>query len=363
MKKISIYVLGILAGASLVACDDYKEPNPPAQNNPAPLVLKADDVTVTNMATEATYDLNAWKEEGKEITLAYVSCEKLQEGYDIEGNAFISVDDFENSYEVPVTVKKDSDVWVVSVDPQTLSTVYQEDIDWSNDQVTLDVRYQLMTVYANQGGDQVAYIGGKDYYYGPYSITIIPVEINLHFDYLYTPGNSNDWTQTASQLLKTDNFSTYYGFAYLDGGFKFTSADNWDGFNFGAGEEEGTLSTDPEAGNLEAEKGLYWCDVNVDELTYTLTQIEAVSMIGDFNDWGGDVEMTPSDDFLTWTGTLTLEAEGGWKFRMNNDWTINLGGSEEELTLNGGNITSQPGTYTVTLNLGKLPYSCTVVAQ
>ena len=178
------------------------------------------------------------------------------------------------------------------------------------------------------------------------------------FEYLYTPGNSNGWSQTASQKLFTSNYENYTGFAYLDGGFKFTSADNWDGINYGAGEEEGTLSTT--GGDLTADKSLYWCDVNITELTYSLTPITAVGMIGDFNGWGGDAEMTPSEDYLIWTGTLTTTG-GGWKFRMNNDWAINLGGSYDNLVPNGADLSNEAGTYTVTLDLSKLPYSCTVV--
>lgn len=181
------------------------------------------------------------------------------------------------------------------------------------------------------------------------------------FEYLYTPGNSNGWSQNASQMLSTNDFVNYSGFVYLSGEFKFTSQINWDGINFGQGAEEGTLSTD--GGNLNAEPGLYWASVNINELTYSLTPITSISMIGDFNDWGGDVELTPSEDFLTWTGTLTLANAGGWKFRVNNDWAINLGGSDDNLVTNGDNLYNEAGTYTVTLELNKLPYSCSVEAE
>lgn len=374
MKKISLYTIGLLLGASLVACDDYKEPNPPAQSNKAPEVLKLDDVVVTEVASSSVYDLNTF-EDGENLLLASISCDNLQEGYKIGANAFISVNDFEDSYEVTTIVTKDEEtnVWEVAVSPQELSTVYQEDIEWSNDQVTLDLRYQVTTTYENESGNQVAIVGGTDYFYGPYSITIIPVEVDLHFEYLYTPGNSNGWSHSASQLLQTDNYTTYYGYAYLDGGFKFTSADNWDGFNFGAGDEEGTLSVDPGAKDLEAEAGLYWCDVNVDNLTYSLTEVTTYGLIGDATagGWDASTAMEPSEDMLTWTVTTTL-TEGTFKFRANDAWDLNLGGAGDDdpsenygdLVQNGKNLASPgAGTYTITLDLSKLPYSCTVVAQ
>ncbi|MCH5224278.1 MAG: hypothetical protein J1E82_09575 [Muribaculaceae bacterium] len=212
------------------------------------------------------------------------------------------------------------------------------------------------------GGNPGTLQSGKKY---DFSINLSTLSYTISeiadFEYLYTPGNSNGWDQLASQMLYTDNFINYHGFAYLDGGFKFTSAPDWNGINYGAGEEEGTISTS--GGDLSAEASLYWCDVNVDNLTYILTDITAVSMIGDFNDWNGDVELTPSDNYLIWTGTLTLENAGGWKFRMNNSWDINLGGTESNLVINGDNINSEPGTYIVTLDLSKLPYSFTILAQ
>ena len=93
MKKISIYALGLLAGAALVACDDYKEPNPPSQMNPKPVVLKATDVKVTDEASSTTYDLNSLKEEKQDILLATITCDVLPAGYTFNVNTYISVDD------------------------------------------------------------------------------------------------------------------------------------------------------------------------------------------------------------------------------------------------------------------------------
>lgn len=220
--------------------------------------------------------------------------------------------------------------------------------------------------------------GGKKY---DFTINLSTLEYTIKevadFDYLYTPGDANSWNQEASQQLYTSDYVHYVGYAYLSGGFKFTSAPNWDGINFGAGAEEGELVTDGSAGNVTVETpGLYWCEVNIDALTYTLLPIEHISMIGGFNNWGGDVQLTPSADFLTWTGTLELtsDADGAnqWKFRMNNDWGHNLGGPTadptdfapgttiEGLAADGKNFATPVGTYTVTLNLAKLPYSATL---
>lgn len=210
---------------------------------------------------------------------------------------------------------------------------------------------------------------GKIYDSGQFLLTVDM--INLTFDIssavemLYTPGDSNGWSQGSSQVLTTGDYANYSGFAYLAGGYKFTTAPDWDHVNLGASGAEGKLSNDSGAGNLMADPaGLYWCTVNLPALTYENTLVTTMGMIGDFNAWAGDIVMTPSADFLTWTGELTVADAGGFKFRVNEDWNINLGGDyTDNLTPNGNNIMIEPGTYTVTLDLSKVPYSCTIVKK
>jgi hypothetical protein len=183
-------------------------------------------------------------------------------------------------------------------------------------------------------------------------------------DNLYTPGNSNGWSQSASQMLYTNNYADYEGYAYLDGEFKFTNAPDWNHVNYGAA-GEGTLSTDSGAGNLSANPaGLYWCQVNTAALTYSVTQVTTIGVIGGFNSWGASVALTPSANYLTWSGSVTMSAGDEWKFRANDGWDINLGGSLSNLTQGGDNIVcSEAGTFTITLDLSSLPYTATVVKQ
>ncbi len=178
---------------------------------------------------------------------------------------------------------------------------------------------------------------------------------------LYTPGVSNDWQPAQSQMLYTNNYVNYQGYAHLSGEFKFTSQPDWDGTNFGAGSSAGTLST--EGGNLSVSNdALYWCEANLNALTYSTTEITTYGVIGNFNGWSGSEALTPSADFLTWSGTITLDG-GGWKFRANDDWGINLGGSLDNLTPGGADLTSEAGTYLITLDLSALPYTATLVKQ
>lgn len=210
---------------------------------------------------------------------------------------------------------------------------------------------------------------------GRYDLTVNMLELTYALtakkypEYLYTPGDANGWNQLASQLLPTTDGNYYNGFAHLSGSFKFTSQADWNGINYGAADTEGKLSTDGGAGNLTAPKdALYWVNVNLnpdDEagyMTYVLNEITTLGLIGDFNSWGAQVNLTPSADFLTWSGTVELTA-GGWKFRMNDNWDINLGGTLDHLTAGGDNIVCEEGgTYLVTLNFADLP-TATLVKQ
>jgi hypothetical protein len=165
-------------------------------------------------------------------------------------------------------------------------------------------------------------------------------------------------------MLYTSNYADYQGYAHLNGDFKFTNAPDWNHVNYGSA-GEGLLTTDGSAGNISAPAdGLYWCQVNTAALTYSITQVTTYGVIGGFNSWGAQENLTPSADFLTWTGTVTIGAGDEWKFRANDNWDINLGGSLDNLTPGGDNIkTTEAGTYKITLDLSTLPYKATISKQ
>ncbi len=77
------------------------------------------------------------------------------------------------------------------------------------------------------------------------------------------------------------------------------------------------------------------------------------SLIGDFNSWGGDVDMTLTDG--KWVSPVTKITAGGFKIRFNHDWTENVGGVMEDLGIpfaaisGGDNISIEEGNdYVVT---------------
>lgn len=75
------------------------------------------------------------------------------------------------------------------------------------------------------------------------------------------------------------------------------------------------------------------------------------------NDWGAKPDLpfykTEVADILVAYVNLI---DGDLKIRQNNDWTINYGGSNGVLKLNGDNIAVKAGTYKVTFNVTSLTY-------
>ena len=81
----------------------------------------------------------------------------------------------------------------------------------------------------------------------------------------------------------------------------------------------------------------------------------SISIIGDFNAWSADVDMTllPGQNSHNWYCQLTLTSDTGLKFRADHDWTVNWGNDIFPSTQglrNGGNIPVKAGTYTVLFN-------------
>ena len=107
--------------------------------------------------------------------------------------------------------------------------------------------------------------------------------------------------------------------------------------------------------------------LNYNTRALTIDQIVTYGVIGDATPlgWGGQTNLTPSADFLTWTGTIHFNGTGEFKFRANNNWDISLGGDLSNLNPNNGPNIATPGEgdYIVTLNLGVYPYSATLVKK
>lgn len=185
------------------------------------------------------------------------------------------------------------------------------------------------------------------------------------FDYMYTPGVSNGWAPGASNMLGTTDYKTYQGMIYLAGEFKFTNAPDWNHTNYGQGGKDGEISAT--GGNIAGPTGIFWCSLSLPDLTYTLTEITTMGIVGSATPggWDASTALTLVEEgsiAIKYTGEVTL-TDGEIKFRANDAWDVNFGGSLEELTYNAGNIIVTAGTYDILLDMSALPYTCTLTRK
>lgn len=190
---------------------------------------------------------------------------------------------------------------------------------------------------------------------GKYKLTINMMDYSytleeVNYDpFIYFIGATDGWTNAEQKLALVDDAKgVYTGYLYCadpngwGNQFKFQrvagSSDNE--INSGAFSTFSGAATS-EGGNISvnAGEGVYYFDVNLGEGTITATKVEPMGIIGGFNNWAGDAPMTWNAEEYCFEATNVGVTADGWKFRVNGDWPINLGGSLNNLTAGGDNIT------------------------
>lgn len=182
---------------------------------------------------------------------------------------------------------------------------------------------------------------------------------------LYVVGNHQGWDPAAEvigKIYSVENNGIYSGYVYLNGEFKCTTEQSWDGTNYGKGDDE-SLSTDKEAGNLTAEEGYYLLTVDTKALSYSLKS-SSWGVIGDAtpDGWNSDTDLVYDPTDLKLKADITL-TDGEIKFRENDAWDVDLGGSLEKLELKGGNIKVTAGNYQIILDLSTPNYAAELISK
>ena len=190
---------------------------------------------------------------------------------------------------------------------------------------------------------------------GKYKLTINMMDYSytleeVNYDpFIYFIGATDGWKNAEQKLALVDDAKgVYTGYLYCadpngwGNQFKFQRvAGSWDNeINSGAFSTFSGAATS-EGGNIgvNAGEGVYYFDVNLSEGTITATKVETMGIIGGFNNWAGDAAMTWNAEEYCFEATNVGVTADGWKFRVNGGWDINLGGSLNNLTAGGDNIT------------------------
>jgi len=199
----------------------------------------------------------------------------------------------------------------------------------------------------------------------------LPLKKAVAYPVIYVPGgyqsgsgySAGDWSPgDAPQLASVSSDDKYEGYIYFaaDAEFKFTAGPSWD-LNWGDDGANGTLEQN--GANLKATAGYYKINVDLNTMTYSLVKTDW-GLIGDATPGGWDTDTNMEYDPVTKMWKLIVElGSGGYKFRANDGWDINLGdtGADGILEYGGDNIASPGvGRYEIKLKLGTPDYSFTI---
>ena len=182
------------------------------------------------------------------------------------------------------------------------------------------------------------------------------------FDNISIIGQFTNWSADVPML--TDDGITYtlaaqnFGVA---GGAKFRKDNDW-GTNWGS-DTFPTGTALPGGQDIPVSVGTYDIIFNIDTGEYVFTEVESIfddiGMIGGFNEWVDSEPLTTFDGVIYIKDDFHFTANG-IKFRKDNSWDVNWGGTTfpaGEAVAGGGDIPLTPGFYNVAFNYSGLNYS------
>ena len=192
---------------------------------------------------------------------------------------------------------------------------------------------------------------------GKYKLTLNMMDYSytleeVNYDpFIYFIGATDGWKSSDQKLALVDDAKgVYTGYVYLadpnKAGYEFKfqrEVGNWNtaiaASNFVTFNESAIGAANGNLGVKDGE-GVYYMDVNLSEGTIKATKVTTMGMIGQFQGWDAenDVVMTWNAEEYCFEATNAGVTADGWKFRINKDWGVNLGGSLNNLTAGGDNI-------------------------
>lgn len=172
-----------------------------------------------------------------------------------------------------------------------------------------------------------------------------------------------------TNFIKADNSAPYLKFV-LAADLEALANNDWSGVY--GGEDGSQVENAPILGGnpgafRSPDTGYYTLTIDMENMEYTWTKLENqtpveyefISLIGDFNGWGGDADLTQVTPHNWYLENFTTTSDGGLKFRSGHDWDENPNwGADANIAdinygvgvNNGANITVPAGTYNVYLN-------------
>ncbi|WP_048920639.1 SusE domain-containing protein [Rufibacter radiotolerans] len=199
--------------------------------------------------------------------------------------------------------------------------------------------------------------------FAPVYSNVVSMTVNPYalISYVYVPGAYQGWNPaTADSLISPTSNGIYTGIINFTPGnlmFKITPAKNWNTAYGDAG--GGNVSTS--GGDIAAPSaGMYRLTLDLNANTLAMAKY-SWGVIGSATagGWNSDTDLTYNNGTQTWSLNTNLVA-GEIKFRLNDDWGTNYGGSGGNLVQGGDNIAiSSAGNYRITFSLATNTYTVT----
>lgn len=346
----------------LTACSDDNEHNPVLQ-------LPTSFHLNTPSYSEAAIDLESstgipftWSQPDYGFPLAAEYQLEVSPTNNFDGPELSTVAEGEETTATYATLDTYYNVPSGNMIPSKLSDAINKMMGWGEDNPAPDNQ----TVYVRATATTK---GANTIYSNVVSINVIPslVIAPSYAHEIYEIGNESGWG-TAYKMISYLDDGIYRSYNYLDGGFKFRPNEgNWDGdFGQDPAGAYGDLVTDGEEDCNKADgafpdnvkpAGFYQINVDLTTMTWNIVAVESISIIGGFNSWGADVDMTWNADDKCWVADVTFDQATEFKFRMNHDWACSFGTATGDRTdysslseyTSDNNLSAEAGTYTVKL--------------
>jgi starch-binding outer membrane protein SusE/F len=249
--------------------------------------------------------------------------------------------------DAPFYTTSQANVFVAYVTLVTGEIKFRANNDWGTN---LGIGSASGSIAANGGNISVTA--------GTYKITI-DLNNNTYsmenFSWGIVGSGYNDWGATPDAKFTYDYVTNTFkvGVRLVTGEIKFRKNNDW-GENLGLGSSSGTIVAD--GGNIAVTAGYYMVTLDLINSTYTIEQADIYGVVGSgYNDWGSarpDFSFTPLSNGV-WVAEIVPLTVGEIKFRVNEDWGVNLGvgASAGSLAPDGGNITVvTAGNYRIVVN-------------
>ncbi len=323
----------------MVGCTEMAQPADPQSNAQEEILTISGAVTATAVQT-----IDLAKVEGDSVAVATVTTD-VKASDDAELRYYVTLND---TYEFEVA----ADMTIPVDELQALV----EEVHGKN---PVERKFSaVVTVAAVVRGSAVLYKSEK------FDVVIIPVAPS-YVEYIYAPGNHQNWNPESAPALHGPKFDgVWTGYSMLDGGFKFVQERAWvaeyNKNDFTTLPEGFTPASSDDDTNIYAGKNaFYYIKADVAGSKLEVIEIKSYGVIGDAapNGWDSDVDMTWQPEKLAFVVNDIVLKDGQIKFRANDDWGANVGGSFDDLVDGGDNINVTAGTYDIELYLQRTPES------